>query len=730
MRNQEINSGRPVPETHPGSRYRFRRLRAMSIPELAYRLRITIQSRIKKYARPGRTSRFAESRFIKKLTVRYAHTKTQDELMSLLFSDFQARRFFPWLTQPSELIRGLFMQNFPDSFAALQNYAERVLGHRFQFFELEEKSFAGPIDWHWDFLAQKSIPRVHWTRINFYQPDQVQDVKYVWELNRHQHLIALGQAYFITNEDKYASEACSQLQDWLEANPPGIGINWCSSLELAIRVISWTWTLAFIRTSPSFKPELYADILKSIHAHGQHIEQHLSRFSSANNHLIGETVGLIYAGTYFPELKSARHWRSLGFQMLSEEILRQVHPDGVSREQALHYQMFVLDFIMLAFLADRDHSALYDSIPGYFRAMVDFLLHLTDSKGGIPQIGDADGGHAIRLDLAETPPALPYLNFAAAWFNEKDFKPAFAKMDAKTFWLLGVHGLENFQKLPVRNDEIPGKNFPAGGYLILRSGSESDETIVTFDYGPLGLGTLAAHGHADALSLTMRYNDESILIDPGTYRYLGGGPWRHYFQSTAAHNTATVAGLNQSEWLGPFMWGKKATVRLDQLQEQPNGTEIVAHHNGFKKLGIKLIHQRKLVALWPDTWVIEDNFTGSGVYPIRIHFHFGPSCQSIVRENNLFVCQFNQVALLIEPLAGDYQAQIITGQENPILGWASEKYGEKSPIQVLKFEYQGSLPSTFKVKLSLKRHASNQTGTLNKSSRKKRNFHVKKKLKK
>lgn len=704
MRKQEITNVAPIPESVQASRYKFRRLRAMSIPEMVYRLRTTIQSRIKRYPRPGQSKWMTENRFIKKLTIRYAHTKNRTELRNLLFSDFQARRFFPWQTQPAELIRKLFIEHFPDALAALQSHAEAVLDHRFQFFELAEKKFAGPIDWHWDFLGQKSIPREHWTRINYYRPDQVQDVKYAWELNRHQHLIALGQAYFVTNEEKYAAEACGQLHDWLDANPPGLGINWCSSLELSIRLISWTWTLSFIRTSPSLTPDLYTEILKAVHAHGQHIAHHLSRYSSANNHLIGETVGLIYAGTYFPELKNARHWRNRGFHMLSEEILRQVHPDGVSREQAVHYQMFVLDFILLALIADRDHNALFHSVAVNFRTMLDFLLHLTDCNGGIPHIGDADDGQAIRLDLAKTPAALPYLNFAAAWFNDQVFKPDFAKMDAKTFWLLGVHGLENFEKLPVRAEKIAGKNFPAGGYLILRSNSQSDETILTFDYGPLGLGPLAAHGHADALSLTLRHNGEPLLIDPGTFRYLGGGAWRRYFQSTAAHNTATVAGLNQSEWLGPFMWGKKANVRLDQYLEQPQSTEISAHHSGFKKLGVSVIHQRKLIALWPDSWIVEDQFSGSGEHPIHIHFHLGPSAQPIVREDNLFVCRFEQVTLVIEPMVTDYQAQVITGQENPMMGWASQKYGEKFPIQVLILAYQGKLPSTCRVKLTLKKH--------------------------
>jgi uncharacterized heparinase superfamily protein len=85
---------------------------------------------------------------------------------------------------------------------------------------------------------------------------------------------------------------------------------------------------------------------------------------------------------------------------------------------------------------------------------------------------------------------------------------------------------------------------------------------VLLDAGPLGLGSLAAHGHADALSLWASLDGKPLLIDAGTYAYHEDPAWRDHFRSTPAHNTLTLDGKNQSEIHGPFLWGRKAQLAL------------------------------------------------------------------------------------------------------------------------------------------------------------------------
>ena len=63
--------------------------------------------------------------------------------------------------------------------------------------------------------------------------ESVGDHKWIWELNRHQHLIVLAQAHLLTGRYEFISEIEGELASWLAQNPFVRGINWASALEVA-----------------------------------------------------------------------------------------------------------------------------------------------------------------------------------------------------------------------------------------------------------------------------------------------------------------------------------------------------------------------------------------------------------------------------------------------------------------------------------------------------------------
>src|SRR6202007_1994967 len=105
----------------------------------------------------------------------------------------------------------------------------------------------------------------HWSRLNYLDPEMIGDKKIVWELNRHQYFATLGQAYWLTNDERYAETFVAHLASWMEQNPPKLGINWASSLEVAFRSISWLWALYFFKDSSVLTPELFVRVLKFLH---------------------------------------------------------------------------------------------------------------------------------------------------------------------------------------------------------------------------------------------------------------------------------------------------------------------------------------------------------------------------------------------------------------------------------------------------------------------------------
>ena len=95
-------------------------------------------------------------------------------------------------------------------------------------------------------------------------------------------------------------------------------------------------------------------------------------------------------------------------------------------------------------------------------------------------------------------------------------------------------------------------NFFEGGYSIIKS----DNSLLIFDYGELGYGELAAHGHADALMFLYSYRGNKFFCDSGTYIYNIKSKERDYYRSTFSHSTLVYMKQSQSEMKGPFLWGK------------------------------------------------------------------------------------------------------------------------------------------------------------------------------
>jgi hypothetical protein len=224
--------------------------------------------------------------------------------------------------------------------------ADDACGGRFDLLGYEGLSFGDPIDWSLDPVSGRRAPRDHWSRLDPLDPQAVGDSKVVWELNRHQWMVQLGQAYRLTGELRYARTFNDCIARWIDANPVGVGINWVSSLEVSFRLIAWCWALLLLRGSPVLSPALFDRIVRSIWAHAAHVEQYLSYYFSPNTHLTGEALGLVYAGLVFPELPCADRWRALGTRILVDQSARHILDDGVFPGGRL--RIFQRDFAVLA----------------------------------------------------------------------------------------------------------------------------------------------------------------------------------------------------------------------------------------------------------------------------------------------------------------------------------------------------------------------------------------------
>ena len=200
-------------------------------------------------------------------------------------------------------------------------------------------------------LTGKVAPLVFGKTLDYRDERLVGDVKYVWEINRHLQWVTLAQAWALSGSRRYLDGLRDQLDGWLTQCPYPLGINWCSALENAIRLLNWAWVWSLIggRSAPMFSGadggRLLARWEASIYRHLQFIDRSYSAYTSANNHLIGEATGVFVGSSVWPCWSESPAWRRRSHAILLRETLLQNTPDGVNREQAFSYQQFVLDFL-------------------------------------------------------------------------------------------------------------------------------------------------------------------------------------------------------------------------------------------------------------------------------------------------------------------------------------------------------------------------------------------------
>jgi uncharacterized heparinase superfamily protein len=458
--------------------------------------------------------------------------------------------------------------------------------------------------------------------ISFRHTEKHGDVKYVWELNRLQFLPPLA-ALARQRKDEAVRDWCLACMDsWIDANPPFLGVNWASGIELATRAVSLMLTVALL--GPETVPPALADKLKAaFNAHAYWLDRYPSLHSSANNHLISEAAGLYLLGTTMPGLPDAVRYRDYGFRTLIGEAHKQIHPDGVGAEQSPTYTAFTLEWYLLALAAALGHGETFpQTVMEQLHLAAIHLRWITDSAGNQPRIGDDDEGRVIISgpDL-ETDYVDGVMSGLSVATKDPAVAPPVARPHLRDLFVgsapahaAGPHGLHSFD---------------LGGYTVFRQPMSGRETLLVLDHGPLGYLSIGAHGHADALSVWLHIDGQPVLIDAGTYLYHSGGEARDYFRGTRAHNTLTIDDEDQSRISGPFNWSWKAhawRLPMDGTAEMP---QAVARHDGYEK-GYGVVHQRSITRTTPDTYLITDELVGSVRKPdavARIRYVLGPDLQ-------------------------------------------------------------------------------------------------------
>lgn len=618
------------------------------------------------------------------------------ELAGALPSHFAARpqpRFFFDFSEAAALKKA-HEKLFAGRAEELRREADALCAHRFRIFAYPEVEAGAEIPWRRDLVHGRETGLQHWSRIPYLDFARAGDSKIVWEPNRHQHLVTLAQAYFLTGDERYAEEALAQIEHWMAANPCRRGINWASSLEVAFRAWSWLWVLHLLAGSRALTGERLALLLAALAQHAEFIAENPSTYFSPNTHLLGEGFALFCAGLLLPGLRGAAQWRDTGRAILAEQMERQVRADGSHLEQSSYYHRYAFDFFLAAAaLAERNGCGFAASYKARLERMAEVILHTILPSGKHAMTGDADGGRLLPFGPRVADDQRGALSTAAAFFARGDFRWAAGRLHEETLWLLGPQATRAYEACKAEPPREQSRAFRDAGLAVMRSGWSPKAHVLLFDAGPQGMGS-CAHGHADALQVIVSADGQDWLRDPGTFVYTSSPEWRLAFSGTPGHNTATVDGHQQAEPTDIFKWCSVPQPRLERWASLPGVDLAIGSHDGYARLAKPVTHRRTILFLKPDYWILSDEFTGAGEHTFDFHFHFAPGVKLEATHHHWLAAADGSRMLLVPP---DKQvaARVLHGDEAGRQGWYSADYGHRQAAPVLVATARAIVPTRF-----------------------------------
>lgn len=508
---------------------------------------------------------------------------------SLLLEKFREReaKFYPLFNDRPATITAL-RASFPAEEEAVIRQAEKVVSGRFDLLGYTDLDFGKPIpDWHFEPVSGNRSRLLHRSRITETDASETSDKKVVWELNRHQYFTLLGRAYWLTGDEMYAQAFSSHLENWIENNPPKLGINWTSSLEIAYRSISWIWAYHFFRDSSKFGPETFLKMLKCLNLSANHLQKNLSTYSSPNTHLTGEALGLYVIGGFLSEINGAFRWRETGYQVLIKALEYQIRDDGGYAEQATQYHRYTADIYLSLYILRQAEGLPIDEVHEQkLRKSLEFLMHLTQPNGETPLIGDDDGGRLHFLHNANFTDFRSTLAVGAAVLGHGRLKFVAGNAGPELLWLTGAQGLDAFNRLESQPVSERSKAFEQTGWYVIRDGWEADSNFVLIDGGEHGFMN-GGHAHADTLGFVISVKGIPVFVDSGTYTYTADKASRDYFRSSSAHNCLTVNRQSSSVPGDPFSWKSTAGTRVLEWKANDTQTVFRGTHDGYERFGVR-----------------------------------------------------------------------------------------------------------------------------------------------
>lgn len=505
---------------------------------------------------------------------------------------------------------------------AILNEGTRVFGRR--------TATGAAASWAMDPLTERCWPEeTPWWQIDIRTDARLSDVKFVWEAGRHRDLVVLARAAVLEPEGPWLSKLEEMLVRWCRECRPERGVNWYSSLELALRAIAWNQILVLV--GDQFSTRLRAELDDQLVASARHIMVELpyTMTSMKNNHLLGDGLGLVVLGQMFPDHPSSTRWRTIGDCLMLKQLGRHMRDDGSMIEDSLSYHRFVLEMLIVRVLLGNAPEA----VRAAMRAAAEHLQALGVFEGKVPQYGDWDEGRVLT-DSAEAGDVAGAAHLALELSGSARPDAAWGRYDELAWY-------------------VPRSASIGHDSDSVRSGSWSTGHFSGAAHGPwrvwLKQSLTHSHQHADLSSVWISKDDEWVLQEPGTGTYNGPLHVRDGFRTSAAHPVWRPEGR---DLLGPyraFRWQRATVACGAERLDLDDLSVLCSWHDGFADVGRVM---RTVLVDGDGVTVVDWVPAGSQDWTMTVP-HGAAAAE----------------------LSGLEQASTDRGKEEPFLGWHSGTYG-------------------------------------------------------
>jgi hypothetical protein len=240
----------------------------------------------------------------------------------------------------------------------------------------------------------------------------------------------------------------------------------------------------------------------------------------------------------------------------------------------------------------------YD-IPGLeerHEKMFEFLMQLTKPDRAYVPIGDAGGGWDSKIFESMSLGAFLYDRRDMRYLGADDIRPSW-------IWKFPQYRLAQYAEMISEEPALRSHMMPYSKYAVMRTGWEKQDRFLLFDCAPWG----GSHSHGDRLQVCL-YSGHDLLVDPGQISY--DRPLaKTYFRKAEAHNVLLIDEKDQ-----PMSNPEVISWNVEERVEFASG-RIQAKDSG-------ITHQRSVLFVKPDYWVVVDHVTGNAAPELTRLFHF------------------------------------------------------------------------------------------------------------